>query len=108
MDLLLVDQEGGRVGFALTPSELANYVGKQVTIWAGVGDRNSYQSQISVCGILEQHPEQEDNFRIVAEPSDPKCGTYTYFETSDIEVWGEHPEGQTFQDGSRIAIKLKF
>lgn len=83
-----------------TNERLALLIGEKVTVWTGLSIRNSFESQISVCGYLEKHPESND-YRIVLSD-----GTYTYFQPINVYMISVKKAG--FQDGSKAVVELKF
>tara|TARA_R110000782_G_scaffold182052_1_gene272267 strand:+ start:95 stop:364 length:270 start_codon:yes stop_codon:yes gene_type:complete len=75
-------------------------VGEQVTIWYGTV-RASFETQISIAGKLEKHPESDD-YRIVIND-----GTYTYFKPTDIIMGGSYTD-KTFKDGSKAVFQIEI
>jgi len=67
-------------------SELAPLVGEEVTVCANADgiNRQSFGTQLSVVGTLEQHPRMTDRYRVVQS-----SGTFAYFAADD--VWLVNP-----------------
>ena len=82
--------------------DLIEFIGKQVTIWVGNSIKNSFDTQISVSGILEKK-EGTSSYRVLKDNS-----TYSYFTREDIIELGSYGEGKTFRGGSVAVIKIKI
>ena len=63
----------------MTRQELERFVGLKVAVYAGKGPRNSFETQISIEGKLEQHPTNRDSFRVVVND-----GIYAYFKANEV------------------------
>ena len=78
---------------------LNKLVSKPVTVWVGRHlQRKNFDTAISVCGILEKHP-NNNAYRVVFSE-----GIYSYFEPSDVELIVNNPT--KFKDGSIAVIKI--
>ena len=74
--------------------------GQQVTVFCGKGVRNSFKTQMSICGTLEGKQNQQ-NFRILLS-----TGTYTYFWVEDVESISI--KTSLFDDGSLAVISISI
>jgi hypothetical protein len=63
----------------MTVEELERFVGLKVAVYAGKGPRNSFETQISIEGKLQQHPKARDSFRVVVND-----GIYAYFRANEV------------------------
>ena len=61
-------------------ADLAKFNGQMVAVFASKDARNSFATQLSVEGTLQQHPEEPDAFRVVVSD-----GIYSYFKANDVE-----------------------
>lgn len=98
----VVFKEGEAFQDHITVEQITEYVGKQITVWSGKTIRNSFDTQLSVAGILEKHSEN------------PQCrvlintGSYTYFMPADVIEFGHYAAPQKFKDGSECVLRIKI
>lgn len=85
---------------SITEQELEAYVGKQITVWQGRSIRNSFDTHISICGILEKHPENKQCRVLV------NTGTYTYFQPENVVEYGHYKNHEKFKDGSVMVVRI--
>lgn len=83
-----------------TIKELEKFEGKQVSLFTGQPNRNSYQPHISVSGKLEAG--DNGDWRVVYND-----GNYCYFRPENVVSMTSGLE-HTFKDGSGVVIKLDF
>ncbi len=83
-----------------TIKELKKFEGKQVSVFTGQPNRNSYQPHISVSGILEAG--NNGDYRVVMDN-----GNYCYFRPENVADM-TYGLGHTFNDGSKVVIRLDF
>ena len=100
-NLILTNSDGSQVILTGEPASevLAGLIDQPVTVWAGVSIRNSFQSQVSVCGLLEGSV-KTGKFRVFLNE-----GTYSYFTPEDIVSVSMK---QKFQDGSLAVIEVEL
>jgi hypothetical protein len=78
------------------------FIGKKVTAYVGAKTRRSFETAISISGILEEKSQNGGVFRIVDINDD---GTYTYFKQADILRIVAHPT-HVFNNGAVAIIQI--
>ena len=99
---MLKDTEGY---ICQTPNEIGTTL-KQledsiVSVWAGKGRRNTFETGLSVSGKLERHKSKSDQYRVIVSD-----GNYTYFTVEDVVSVGVKNNG--FSDGAAAVIEITF
>ena len=97
---ILTGTHGNIYSGPIVKERLEILVGKNVTVWYGIGIRNSFETQLSINGNLDVHP-NKSSYRIYITD-----GTYCYFTPN--EVWSVSEKINSFKDGSVAVIELKF
>ena len=81
---------------------IRKHIGEQVSVFVGASeDRRGFEMAISVSGILEIHPDYQNNYRVLINK-----GTYSYFDTEDVDSITYKDTG--FKDGSKLVIRLSI